>query len=105
MKKKKLIRQSVLAGLLAVTCQQAVWAAEGIDMPFSTVSALEAVGGIASIDSSNINHRDKGISVSNSDFIYNSGAVELDITGFTGAINNSSSNGILDIMVQSISSR
>jgi outer membrane autotransporter protein len=94
MKKKKLIRQSVLAGLLAVTCQQAVWAAEGIDMPFSTVSALEAVGGIASIDSSNINHRDKGISVSNSDFIYNSGAVKLDITGFTGAINNSSSNGI-----------
>ena len=94
MKKKKLIRQSVLAGLLAVTCQQAVWAAEGSDMPFSTVSALEAVGGIASIDSSNINHRDKGISVSNSDFIYNSGAVKLDITGFTGAINNSSSNGI-----------
>ena len=94
MKKKKLIRQSVLAGLLAVTCQQAVWAAEGIDMPFSTESALEAVGGIASIDSSNINHRDKGISVSNSDFIYNSGAVKLDITGFTGAINNSSSNGI-----------
>lgn len=92
--RKKVLKRSILAGLLTVTCQQAIWAAEGIDMPFSTVNALEAVGGIASIDSSNINHRDKGISVSDSDFIYNSGAVKLDITGFAGAINNSSSNGI-----------
>ena len=38
-----------------------VWAAEGVDQPFSTVSELEAFGGIASIDSSSISHVTKGI--------------------------------------------
>ena len=86
-KGKNLIRQAVLAGLLAFNWNNAVWAAEGVDQPFSTVSELEALGGIASITSGNIYHTTKGIYASGEDFIYNSGAIKLDISGFANAEN------------------
>lgn len=83
MKKKNFTRQAVLTSLLALACQQAVWAAEGVDMPFSTPEALEALGGTAPITSSNVDHVTKGIFISGHDFIYTSGPVKLDITGFS----------------------
>ena len=86
-KGKNLIRQAVLASLLAFNWNNAVWAAEGVDQPFSTVSELEALGGIASITSGNIYHTTKGIYASGEDFIYNSGAIKLDISGFANAEN------------------
>ena len=55
---------------------------------FSTVSELEALGGIASIDSSSISHVTKGIYASGNDFIYNSGAIKLDINGFANSTNS-----------------
>ena len=83
MKKKNFTRQAVLTSLLALACQQAVWAAEGVDMPFSTPEALEALGGTAPITSSKVDHVTKGIFISGHDFIYTSGPVKLDITGFS----------------------
>lgn len=73
-RKKDVIKKAVLASVLAMSLNNVVWAAEGVDQPFSTVSELEALGGIASIDSSSISHVTKGIYASGNDFIYNSGA-------------------------------
>ena len=53
-RKKDVIKKAVLASVLAMSLNNVVWAAEGVDQPFSTVSELEALGGIASIDSSSI---------------------------------------------------
>lgn len=50
-RKKDVIKKAVLASVLAMSLNNVVWAAEGVDQPFSTVSELEALGGIASIDS------------------------------------------------------
>lgn len=72
-RKKDVIKKAVLASVLAMSLNNVVWAAEGVDQPFSTVSELEALGGIASIDSSSISHVTKGIYASGNDFIYNSG--------------------------------
>lgn len=80
-RKKDVIKKAVLASVLAMSLNNVVWAAEGVDQPFSTVSELEALGGIASIDSSSISHVTKGIYASGNDFIYNSGAIKLDING------------------------
>lgn len=82
MGKKKLVGQAVLISLLALSCQRAVWAEEGVDMPFSTPAALETLGGTASIISSNVDHVAKGIYSSSKDFIYTDGAIKLDIEGF-----------------------
>ena len=60
-RKKDVIKKAVLASVLAMSLNNVVWAAEGVDQPFSTVSELEALGGIASIDSSSISHVTKGI--------------------------------------------
>ena len=76
-RKKDVIKKAVLASVLAMSLNNVVWAAEGVDQPFSTVSELEALGGIASIDSSSISHVTKGIYASGNDFIYNSGAIKL----------------------------
>lgn len=81
-RKKDVIKKAVLASVLAMSLNNVVWAAEGVNQPFSTVSELEALGGIASIDSSSISHVTKGIYASGNDFIYNSGAIKLDINGF-----------------------
>ena len=88
-RKKDVIKKAVLASVLAMSLNNVVWAAEGVDQLFSTVSELEALGGIASIDSSSISHVTKGIYASGNDFIYNSGAIKLDINGFA----NSTSSG------------
>lgn len=69
-RKKDVIKKAVLASVLAMSLNNVVWAAEGVDQPFSTVSELEALGGIASIDSSSISHVTKGIYASGNDFIY-----------------------------------
>lgn len=74
-RKKDVIKKAVLASVLAMSLNNVVWAAEGVNQPFSTVSELEALGGIASIDSSSISHVTKGIYASGNDFIYNSGAI------------------------------
>ena len=55
-RKKDVIKKAVLASVLAMSLNNVVWAAEGVNQPFSTVSELEALGGIASIDSSSISH-------------------------------------------------
>ena len=68
-RKKDVIKKAVLASVLAMSLNNVVWAAEGVDQPFSTVSELEALGGIASIDSSSISHVTKGIYASGNDFI------------------------------------
>ena len=47
-RKKDVIKKAVLASVLAMSLNNVVWAAEGVDQPFSTVSELEALGGIAS---------------------------------------------------------
>lgn len=86
-RKKDVIKKAVLASVLAMSLNNAVWAAEGVDQPFSTVSELEALGGISSITSGNIYHTTKGIYASGEDFIYNSGAIKLDISGFANAEN------------------
>lgn len=82
MKKKKILVRAVLTSLLALSCQPAVWATEGVDMPFSTPSVLAGEGGTAFITSSNVNHLTKGIYASGHDFTYDSGPINLDITGF-----------------------
>ena len=87
-RKKDVIKKAVLASVLAMSLNNVVWAAEGVDQPFSTVSELEALGGIASIDSSSISHVTKGIYASGNDFIYNSGAIKLDINGFANSTNS-----------------
>ena len=46
-RKKDVIKKAVLASVLAMSLNNVVWAAEGVDQPFSTVSELEALGGIA----------------------------------------------------------
>ena len=48
-RKKDVIKKAVLASVLAMSLNNVVWAAEGVDQPFSTVSELEALGGIASM--------------------------------------------------------
>ena len=55
-RKKDVIKKAVLASVLAMSLNNVVWAAEGVDAPFTTVGALEGVGGTASITSSNVNH-------------------------------------------------
>lgn len=87
-RKKDVIKKAVLASVLAMSLNNVVWAAEGVDQPFSTISELEALGGIASIDSSSISHVTKGIYASGNDFIYNSGAIKLDINGFANSTNS-----------------
>ena len=86
-RKKDVIKKAVLASVLAMSLNNVVWAAEGVDAPFTTVGALEGVGGTASITSSNVNHVVKGIYSSSQDFIYNSGNIKLDIDGFASSTN------------------
>lgn len=86
-RKKDVIKKAVLASVLAMSLNNVVWAAEGVDAPFTTVGALEGVGGTASITSSNVDHVVKGIYSSNQDFIYNSGNIKLDIDGFASSTN------------------
>ncbi|WP_293726081.1 autotransporter outer membrane beta-barrel domain-containing protein [uncultured Phascolarctobacterium sp.] len=81
-RKKYVIKKAALASVLAMSLNNVVWAAEGVNSPFTTVGALEGVGGTASITSSNVNHVVKGIYSSSQDFIYNSGNIKLDIDGF-----------------------
>lgn len=44
-RKKDVIKKAVLASVLAMSLNNVVWAAEGVDQPFSTVSELEALWG------------------------------------------------------------
>ena len=85
--KKDAIQKAALASVLALALNNVAWADEGVDEPFSTVEALEAVGGVATITASNVNDDVKGIYSKNQDFIYNSGNIKLDIDGFSSAIN------------------
>ncbi|WP_262406308.1 hypothetical protein [Phascolarctobacterium faecium] len=87
-RKKDVIKKAVLASVLAMSLNNVVWAAEGVDAPFTTVGALEGVGGTATITSSNLTGPTKGIFASGHDFIYNSGSIKLDINGFANAANS-----------------
>lgn len=86
-RKKDVIQKAVLASVLAMSLNNVVWAAEGVDAPFTTVGALEGVGGTATITSSNLTGPTKGIFASGHDFIYNSGSIKLDINGFASSTN------------------
>ena len=79
--KKVALQKAALASVLALAINNVAWAAEGVDAPFSTVEALEAVGGEATIIASNVPHEIKGIFVKNNEFIYN-GNIKLNIQGF-----------------------